>query len=661
MRTNHIKGLARLAIAAAIGAALTACGGGGGSSSNASTTSQPTTTAASAMTGTVAIGTALTGATVTVTDANGKTVSAASGANGAYSVSLTGLSAPLLITAADPSGVSGTLYSVVASANTTNGAPVTANVTPLTTAVAALMTESGNPADLAGNASAITPSAVTAAETTLDTAIAPILSANSVPASFDPIGSAFTPNQAGADAVIDSVAVTPSVSGSGLQITSLANPDTAIQLNSSTSVATALAAPSHAANYLAGLQASLRACASDVQGGATDTSDSNCTSAIDASYLNNGVGTGVAGFAKRHTLFTKGTVLTGIRTVAFVPAGTLAGINNPAALVYLLMTDPDGTPDYGMDYVQQLPNGQWDIIGNQLQDSTSIASFIGRVQYTDSADADNARYESGLDIQIPSSVKVNGTATGVGSAVVTGPGLPSSGLWLQTAGNGTGAGYLEIPTGSLTAPLTSVGNRVSDGMSTTYKWAWAPLSGSTTSFSPNGLPEYASSSQNVSTISNFGIYTVTLYDTTGTEIRSEQVQNVARNYAAAAGGTVAWQTLGNDVIANYLTPGGFGTQSAPGTSATLDWTTPTGSFYPNFWASINSLGTAQNGVPTTTYDATVWGASTGNTPSPLTFNTPFTDVLTSTATATAEQAVQVQLGWAADGEKYLNTWQYGHP
>jgi glucoamylase len=45
----------------------------------------------------------------------------------------------------------------------------------------------------------------------------------------------------------------------------------------------------------------------------------------------------------------------------------------------------------------------------------------------------------------------------------------------------------------------------------------------------------------------------------------------------------------------------------------------------------------------------------------LTFNTPFTDVLTSTATATAEQAVQVQLGWAADGEKYLDTWQYGHP
>jgi glucoamylase len=661
MKIRSSTGIARLALCASMSAILAACGGGSSNASSPSgTSSPPTTAAATAVTGTVAIGTALTGATVTVTDANGKTASATSGANGTYSVSLTGLTAPLLITAADPSGVSGTLYSVVASTSTASGAPVTANVTPLTTAVAALMTASGNPATLVGNASAITSSAITTAEATLDAAIAPILSANSVVANFNPIGTTFTPNQTGADAVIDSIAVTPSASGSGLQITSLANPDTAIQLNSSTAVSTALAASTTPANYLASLQASLAACASDVQGGATDTSDSNCTSAIDTNYLNNGIGAGVAGFAKRHTLFVKGTVLTGIKTVAFLPAGTLAGISNPAALVYLLMTDPDGTPDFGLDYVQQLPSGQWDIIGNQSQDSTYIASFLGRVQYTDSADAANAHYESGLDVQIPSSVTVSGTVTGVGSAVVTGPGLPANGLWFQTAGNGTGAGYLEIPTGTLAAPLTSISNRVNGGMSTTYKWAWAPISGSATSFSPNGLPEYASSSQDVSTITNFGVYTVTLYDTTGTEIRSEQIQNIARNYAAAAGSTVAWQTIGSDVIANYLTPGGSGAQSAPGTSASLDWTIPASSFYPNFWASINSLGASQTSIPATTYDATVWGSSTGNTPSPFTFNTSFTDVLTSTASSPAEQAVQAQLGWQADGEFYVNTWQYSN-
>lgn len=164
----------------------------------------------------------------------------------------------------------------------------------------------------------------------------------------------------------------------------------------------------------------------------------------------------------------------------------------------------------------------------------------------------------------------------------------------------------------------------------------------------------------MSAITNFGVYKVTLYDTTGTEIRSEQIQNIARNYAAAAGSTVAWQTLGTDVIANYLTPGGSGTQSAPGTSASLDWTIPASSFYPNFWASINSLGAARAGIPATTYDASVWGSGSGNTPSPLTFNTSFVDVLTSSAASPAEQAVQAQLGWQADGEFYVNTWQYSN-
>lgn len=654
--------ITRLALCALTAFTLAACGGGDGGGSPASSGgTTPATAAATSMSGTVATGTALGGAIVTVTDANGRTVSATSGANGGYSVPLAGLSAPLLITAADPTGVSGVLYSVVAGTVTAGGVPVTANVTPLTTAVAALLTASGDPAALAGNAAAITPSAIGTAVATLDAALAPILSANGVAANLDPIGAPFTPNQTGADAVIDSVAVTPSSSGAGMQITSLADPDTAIQLTSGTRVATALAVPAQPANYLASLQAALAACASAVQGGAAAASDGNCATAIDASYLNNGIGTGVAGFADRHSLFTKGTVLTAIKTVAFVPAGTISGIRNPAALVYLLMTDPDGTPDFGMDYVQQLPDGKWDMIGNQQLDYSYIASFVGRVQYTDAANAANAHYESGLNIQIPTYVPVNGVSTQLGSAFVAGPGLPAGGIWLQTAGNGTGGGFLEIPTGPLGAPLTNPNDRADGGMSTTYKWAWAPLAGSTTSFAPHGLPEYAAASQDVSTIPNFGIYTVTLYDMAGTPLRTETIQNIARNQAAAAGAAVAWQTLGADVIADYLTPGGSATQSAPGSSATIDWTTPAGALYPNFWASINSLGTPGSGVRATTYDATMWGTTPGSTSSPFVFNSPFTDVLTPNPTSTVEQAVQVQLGWQAGGEYYLNTWQYGQP
>jgi len=482
MNNKPNKCIARLAISAFTAAILAACGGGGhsgtttsssGSSSPGSSGSptSPTTAAANSMSGTVAIGTALQGASVSVTDAAGKTASTTSGANGAYSVSISGLTAPFVITASDPSGVSGMLYSVVASATTNNGAPVTTNVTPLTTAVAALLTSSGNPFALtqSGGLSVVTSSAVTTAVATLNSALAPILVANGVSSTaFDPIGGAFTPNQTGADAVIDSVAVTPSTSGNGLQIVSLANSNTAIQLSSSATAPTPLGVPTQPASYLANLVAKLGQCMSDVQGGASDTGDAACASAIDGSYLNDGQGTGVAGFANRHSLFDKGTTLTGVKTVAFLPKGTLPAISNPAALVYFLVTDPDGTPDFASDIVQQLPDESWNVVGNQEQYDLYVGSFVGRVQFTDAADASNGRYEAGLNILIPASVNAGGAATSVGSALVQGPGLPASGLYLLNTA--TAPVSLTIPSTALIAPWTGCATCApSNGTTTQYK------------------------------------------------------------------------------------------------------------------------------------------------------------------------------------------------
>lgn len=657
MKTN--TGITKFALCASLTFALGACGGGGGTTSSGST--QPVTAAAASMTGTVAIGTALTGATVTVTDANGKMTSATSGANGTYSASLTGLTAPFLITATDPSGASGTLYSVVASANTVSGAPVTANVTPLTTAVAALMTQSGNPGSLAGNASVITSPAITAAEATLDAAIAPILSANSVASNLDPIATTFTPNQTGADAVIDSIAVTPSASGSGLQITSLANANTAIQLNSSTTISTALAAPSQPANYLSSLVSELGQCMSAVQGGTTDTSDTACTSAIDSNYLNNGKGTGVSGFANRHTLFTKGTTLQGVKTVAFLPAGTLPAISNPSALVYFLVTDPNGTPDFASDIVQQLPSGNWDIIGNQEQYGISVVSFLGRMQFTDSADASNGRYESGLDIQIPATLNVANAvgdpSTSVGSALVQGPGLPASGLYLVNTAFVPVS--LTIPSTALTAPWTGCATCAQSNSTTTqYKWDWTSLSGSGT-FSP-ATADYAAQPANVSAIAQYGVYTVKLYAMNGTQIgQTQSVINVAPNTAAATGATVPWPTLGSDVVSSFLTSGGSQTTAAIST-LNLDWTVPAANdAYPNFWASVGVVTAATANSPEEAYLNTDWNTpTTSGTSYSETFNpSPYS---VASEALSAEAARNVQFGWQADGEIYTSTSQYNN-
>jgi hypothetical protein len=670
MKNTRNMAITKVALCASVCALLVACGGGGSGSPASSSSSTPAV--ATSMSGTVAVGTALVGAPVTVTDSTGRTGTATSGNNGAYTVSISGLTAPFVITASDPSGVSATLYSVVASASTSDGAPVTANVTPLTTAVAALLTASGNPLTLTqtGGLSSVTSSAVNTAVTTLDTALASILSANGLSAiSFDPVGGAFSPNQTGADAVIDSVAVTSSASGTGLQITSLADPDAAIQLNNASTISTALQAPSQPANYLATLVSQLGQCMSAEQANA-NTSSTACSSAIDANYLNDGI----ASFGQRHTLFQAGTTLTGVKTVAFLPTGTLPGISNAAALVYFLVADPNGTRDFASEIVQQLPNGNWDIIGNQEQYSISIASFLGRVLFTDAADASDSRYESGLNIQIPASITVNGTSTSIGAALVKGPGLPSNGVYLLGAGSGISPSAT-FPLQVVTAPpvqrTATAPAWPNVGVSTQYKWDWTPIAGGANSFAPS-TPDYTSAPMDVSRIQQYGVYAVTLYDYSGNQIGAPQsIVNIASNASAAAGSTVPWQTLGSDVIANLLTPGGANAATAssnPPTTSTapIDWTVPLATLiYPNAWVSVNSQGAEQFSGGAETYQAQPYDVVNWATPTVRGANyssvvSNYVDQLTAGPNTSVESAVQVQLGWQADGEYYSNTWQYNN-
>lgn len=672
MKSKRNPGFLKFTLCATMAAALSACGGGGSSSSTSTGTSTGSTVAnATTMSGTVAVGNALAGATVTIIDVNGKTATATSGSDGSYNVSLAGLTAPFVITATVPSGVSTTLYSVVASLSTTGGAPLTVNVTPLTTAVAALLAADGDPTSLvqSGASSAVTSAAVSAAVAKLDTALTSILSANGLPSTFDPIGGSFAANQKGADAVIDSVSVTPSVKGTGLQLVSLADPNTPISLNQNTSVATPLKAPTQAADYLSSLLTSLSQCMADVQGGSTTSASTACSSALDAKYLNNGLN-----FAQRHSLFKKGTTLQGVKTLAFLPAGTLPAITNPAALVYFLITQPDGTQNFASDIVQQLPNGSWDVIGNQAQFGAYIASFVGRVQYLDSADASKGRYESGLTIQIPTSVSVNGVLTRVGSALVKGPGLPSNGVYMLGAYPGFGP-YLTFPVAAVTAPpkmLSSAPSWPDVGMSDQYKWSWAGLSSSSGATVPS-TADFALAQADVSSIQQFGAYTVTFYDYSGNAIGTPQtILNVAANASAATGATVPWPTLGSDVIADLLTPGGAGamtvqtSQAGKTPSAVIDWTVPSAALsYPNTWVQVYSQSGERFTNGTQTYQAQAYGVMNWASPTikGTTYSSPislYVDQLTAATTMDAQAAAQVQIGWQADGRYYTSTWQYNN-
>lgn len=615
----------------------------------------------------VAVGYALGGAAITVTDAAGKTTTATSGSDGSYTVSLAGLAPPLLITASDPSGASQNLYSVVASLGSNAGAPIIANITPLTTAVTALLTSDGNPLTLtqAGGLNSVSTASISTAVSTLDSAISPILSANGLASSFDPIGTVFTPNQTGADAVIDSVTVSPSASGTGLQLASLADPNTSIQLARGVAISTPLQAPSQPANFLSGLLGQLQQC---VTGNA-----SACSTAIDSAYLSNG---GNSMQSNHPDLFASGTTLTGIKTIAFLPANTLANISNPSALVSLMYRTAGGTPETATEVVQELPGGNWDVIGDQEAYDLTITSFVSRLQFTDSADTANARLESGLDIQIPADIGAVIGGSGqqqIASALVQGPGLPSSGLYMLSPLSGTGA-YLTIPATAMDAPypLCSGCSTIAPngGMNTTYKWSWSTLTGGASAWTPRGAAEYAPQPQDVSGIGQFSVYTVTLYDMTGAQIgQPQKVIDVASNAAAASGATVPWQTLGSSTIANLLTPGGASTSVTGNASATLNWTAPLkGTSYPNFWASINSLSAPSFSGNVLTFQSQPYGADNFAAPTlesdgisyAETFPQGFVDVLTATTSSSAEQSAQVQLNWQANGEHFRNIWQYNN-
>lgn len=174
-------------LAAVLGSAalLSACGG--------NDDDPPAVAQAVTLDGVAATGRAFVGASVSVTDSTGKTVTAPAkvGADGKYSVDVTGLTAPLVVLAKGTVGDSEvTLVSAVVSALPASGS-VAISVSPLTTAIAAMLTPSGDSA-------ALTPANVTAAALlakleVLRAAIASALtSAGLDPATFNPITTTIT-------------------------------------------------------------------------------------------------------------------------------------------------------------------------------------------------------------------------------------------------------------------------------------------------------------------------------------------------------------------------------------------------------------------------------------------------------------------------------------
>jgi hypothetical protein len=495
--------------------------------------------------GTVASGTAVAGATVTLTDATGAQAAAITNTQGTYSISVEGMAAPFLIVATNAAGNAAPLFSILA--QLPNGtAPAIANVTPLTTAITAMLTASGNPGDLGSTTAlaSVTLPSVQIATITLDTMLAAILAQNGLQtAGFDPIGTAFTPNHTGADAVIDTVSLVSAANG-GLLLLSNAAPGTTVALNNQTAQSVTLAAPAVAANYLEPLASLLTACA------ASSTLNASCSPAIDATFLENGSADLATGHGLTDAMMS-GAVFGSPKTLAFFTRNS-----QQLALVQLPVTLASGAAEVFYTLVQQRPapvtlaNGTqlgWDLVGNQSQFAVSISSQIQRRTFLDSRLNDVNRYESGLKIAIPTTSNPT-----VYSASVTGPGLTAP-VWL-TQRNALGSNSLGLSDLPLNA--APVSPALTNSNTELYRWSWQSLSPSA-NFTPAAASgAYSAQPVDASSVPLYAAYTVTFYDRNGAQLGQSSIINPGSPLNAAAGGAVAWPTLLPDFASEFLTPAG---------------------------------------------------------------------------------------------------------
>ena len=197
-------------------AMLTGCGGGGGGGG-----------ATASISGTAATGAPIVGKVVAI-DANGNQFTASTSASGAYTVNVSGGTAPFILTIVGTSSSGTVTLSSIATA-----VGQTVNITPLTdlivstaagqpggSALVDLCTPTVQPGCTAALTAATTGSNLSSAVTAVTGMIAPLNTNNT-----DPLNGTFTANGTGMDAVLDQILVAPATAqGAMATVTLIAVP-----------------------------------------------------------------------------------------------------------------------------------------------------------------------------------------------------------------------------------------------------------------------------------------------------------------------------------------------------------------------------------------------------------------------------------------------------
>ena len=165
--------------------------------------------------GTAGDGTAIVGGLVTVTDSNGKSVSATTDAQGYYRVKLTGFAPPFVINVKRPDGI--VRHSLSVKTPQTNGF-INMNISGLTDKVASDVARAAGKtgaADLTAQIVASNAGVISQSVSSLRSALSTVIAASGAdPNSFDPLGTPFRPDHTGIDFVLDNTVVVVAADGS---------------------------------------------------------------------------------------------------------------------------------------------------------------------------------------------------------------------------------------------------------------------------------------------------------------------------------------------------------------------------------------------------------------------------------------------------------------
>jgi hypothetical protein len=468
----HRKTIFRRTVIAASLLGLISCGGG------SDTASAPTQ-----ISGTAAAGAPFSGATITLTDANGTQRTATAAIDGSFTLDAKGLTAPFVLNATGIIGDTTATFIAVASEGPKEGEIKTLNVTPLTTAVAALLSDHNDPMEMTDPAklkAKATPAQINAIVAALRTLLAEVIKSTGVnAATFDPMTTAFKADRTGLDAVLDAIKV--SLSDQGVVLTNAFDPIAASATDSNAaptssvsltkaglaSPPTPFAAPAISISTIAAIldkwRDEINACFAQTAANRVTLDGNGFVVGVKGACAN------VRGFhptykSNGYTLFQRfGGLLSDpeLDGAKFALPEVLTLLKTDAgedrAVFRVFYKRSDGNTGHVLDVAQKMSSATatdngWRVVGNQRDYDASVDARSDRIFHLKSGGKEE--YRSGLRLYFN---PLGPNASDVTMVRITGPGLPAAGVVLGKSNACGTSNYLSIQnkTGTLSVSDTN--------------------------------------------------------------------------------------------------------------------------------------------------------------------------------------------------------------